>query len=249
MGTYVRFAVRRRWHHPVMELDLLKRYLEAGLSLEQIGALVDRSPSTVGYWVQKHRLSANGRDKYAARGALTAEQLQPLVDEGLTLTQMAERLNRSITTIRYWLAKLGISRGDVAYRKRQRRLQEAEATGIRKRLGECQRHGQTTFRLDSRGGWYCPQCTSEAVSKRRRRVKEVLVAEAGGQCVICGYDRYVGALQFHHRNPRHKAFHLAQNGMTRSLERAREEVRKCVLLCANCHAEVEAREVVLPAVL
>ena len=28
--------------------------------------------------------------------------------------------------------------------------------------------------------------------------------------------------------------------MTRSLERLREEAGKCVLLCANCHAEVES---------
>jgi hypothetical protein len=27
--------------------------------------------------------------------------------------------------------------------------------------------------------------------------------------------------------------------VARSLERCREEARKCVLLCANCHAEVE----------
>jgi hypothetical protein len=29
-------------------------------------------------------------------------------------------------------------------------------------------------------------------------------------------------------------------GVARSLVRARAEARKCVLLCANCHAEVEA---------
>ena len=65
--------------------------------------------------------------------------------------------------------------------------------------------------------------------------------------MICGYDRYIGALQFHHCDPRRKTFHLAHNGMTRSLERSREEVKKCVLLCANCHAEIEARRVMLPA--
>ena len=92
-----------------------------------------------------------------------------------------------------------------------------------------------------------PPVHFRSVSERRRRVKEILVAEAGGRCVICGYDCYIGALQFHHRDPRHKTFHLAQNGMTRSLERSREEVKKCVLLCANCHAEIEARMVKLPA--
>jgi hypothetical protein len=66
-----------------------------------------------------------------------------------------------------------------------------------------------------------------------------LVREAGGACVLCGYARYLGALQFHHRDPTTKRFSLAGGGIARSLERAREEAAKCVLLCANCHAEVE----------
>jgi hypothetical protein len=71
-------------------------------------------------------------------------------------------------------------------------------------------------------------------------VKQTLVDEAGGACQICGYRRYVGALQFHHLDPSTKNFHLASGGIARALDRQRAEARKCVLLCANCHAEVEA---------
>ena len=71
-------------------------------------------------------------------------------------------------------------------------------------------------------------------------VKETLVREAGGRCFICGYDRYAGALQFHHVDRNRKAFALSDQGISRSLARAREEARKCVLLCSRCHAEVEA---------
>jgi 5-methylcytosine-specific restriction endonuclease McrA len=77
------------------------------------------------------------------------------------------------------------------------------------------------------------------VTQRRRRVKATLVAEAGGECVVCGYDRHLGALQFHHVDPSEKQFALAAVGTALSLARARAEVAKCVLLCANCHAEVE----------
>jgi hypothetical protein len=78
------------------------------------------------------------------------------------------------------------------------------------------------------------------VSRRRRKVKAILVTEAGGSCVLCGYDRHIGALEFHHLDPAQKKFGLSMGGLARSLERARAEARKCVLLCANCHAEVEA---------
>jgi hypothetical protein len=72
-----------------------------------------------------------------------------------------------------------------------------------------------------------------------------VIAETGGCCAICGYDRNAAALQFHHVDPATKEFTL-RNGDTRSLERMRAEAAKCVLLCANCHAEVESGATPLP---
>ena len=80
----------------------------------------------------------------------------------------------------------------------------------------------------------------ERVAAYRRRVKEILVEEAGGKCRVCGYDIYIGALHFHHLDPSLKRFQVSRAGTTPALRAMREEARKCVLLCANCHAEVEA---------
>ena len=85
-----------------------------------------------------------------------------------------------------------------------------------------------------------PSVSLGQVTASRRRRKAILVAEAGGRCAACGYDRYAGALQFHHLDPAGKQFGVSAQGIPRSMERARAEARKCVLLCANCHAEVEA---------
>ena len=65
------------------------------------------------------------------------------------------------------------------------------------------------------------------------------MAEAGGECALCGYSHCPAALEFHHLDPATKEFSVSQRGVTRSFERALAEARKCVLLCANCHAEVE----------
>lgn len=73
----------------------------------------------------------------------------------------------------------------------------------------------------------------------RRRVKLTLIDEAGGQCQLCGYNKCAAALQFHHIDPAAKSFALSDDGVARSLDRARSEAAKCLLLCANCHAEVE----------
>lgn len=64
--------------------------------------------------------------------------------------------------------------------------------------------------------------------------------------MLCGYSRFDAALQFHHVDPAAKSFALSREGVTRSLAKARQEAEKCVLLCANCHAEVEGGFVELP---
>lgn len=75
--------------------------------------------------------------------------------------------------------------------------------------------------------------------RRRKKVKRLLVAEFGGECRLCGYSANVRALHFHHLDPSTKEFNLAFKGMTRGIAELRAEAQKCVLLCSNCHAEVE----------
>jgi 5-methylcytosine-specific restriction endonuclease McrA len=104
---------------------------------------------------------------------------------------------------------------------------------------DCERHGRTLHRKGSRGYFRCRRCSSEAVSRWRRKAKQTLVDEFGGRCAICGYDRSTAALEFHHVNPATKRFSIAQQGFGRSLDQLRAEAAKCVLLCSNCHAEVE----------
>jgi hypothetical protein len=105
---------------------------------------------------------------------------------------------------------------------------------------DCLRHGRTDFRLEGRGAYRCLKCRSERVATRRRQVKEILVAEAAGCCAICGYSEFACALQFHHLDPTTKSFAIGHQGITRGIDAMRLEAAKCVLLCANCHAALEA---------
>ena len=86
----------------------------------------------------------------------------------------------------------------------------------------------------------------KAVSKRRKKIREMSIDYLGGKCCICGYNRCSAALDFHHRNEDEKEFGLSQNGMTRSWERTKKEIDKCVLVCANCHREIHAGILQLP---
>lgn len=223
-----------------MEKEFLEECLAQGLSLEAIGKRVGKHESTVSHWLKKYGLEAVGAAKFTRRGALERNDLEVLVDGGATLSEMAETLERSIATIRYWLDRYDLKTAN----RRGRRLRCGK--GADTETFECRRHGRTEFVLEGRGYYRCKKCRSAAVARRRRKVKQQLVAEAGGSCILCGYSRCQAALQFHHVEPAGKEFHLSHHGHSRSIARSRAEAEKCVLLCANCHAEVEGGFATLP---
>lgn len=168
---------------------------------------------------------------------MDGDELKSLAAAGYTLREIAARLGVSVTVAQRRLGDAGLRTVRAEQRRAARQARELGADEVE---AECPRHGLTRHRRRPRGSFVCLRCRADSVARRRRKVKTILVAEAGGACMLCGYDRHPGALQFHHRDPAQKRFSLSAQGVTRSLERAREEARKCALLCANCHAEVEA---------
>lgn len=107
----------------------------------------------------------------------------------------------------------------------------------------CRRHGWTEFAnyapLTEGNRWRCKRCVGEAVRRRHHKVRRILIAEAGGCCAVCGYDRCVINLHFHHVDPATKAFNMSM-AAGKSEATYRTEMAKCVLVCANCHGEIEA---------
>jgi 5-methylcytosine-specific restriction endonuclease McrA len=78
----------------------------------------------------------------------------------------------------------------------------------------------------------------KAVAKRRRKMRQMALEYGGGKCKICGYKKCDWSLTFHHLDPSQKDFGLSSRGITRSWEKTKAELEKCILLCMNCHAEV-----------
>lgn len=113
------------------------------------------------------------------------------------------------------------------------------------KMAMCSKHGQVEFVREVNGRYRCKPCRNEAVSKRRRVVKCKLVNMLGGKCQICGYCRCQEALQFHHVDPSAKMFCISHNPC-KAWARVVKEASQCVLLCANCHAEVENGIIDLP---
>jgi hypothetical protein len=162
--------------------------------------------------------------------------LEERVRAGGTHRSIAEDLGVSTATVRHWLTRFRLETHETVSRRESRAAKSSRRISVQR---VCKKHGATRFALHTGGTYRCVRCRAEAVARRRRVVRATIIQEAGGCCTLCGYDQYPGALQFHHLEPREKEFALSGRGLTRSVDRLREEAKKCVLLCANCHAEVE----------
>lgn len=80
--------------------------------------------------------------------------------------------------------------------------------------------------------------SAQATSDFRRRRKENLITVCGKKCALCGYDRLPSALEFHHIDPSQKSYTIACGGTCHDLEKDLAEIKKCLLVCANCHREI-----------
>ena len=205
------------------------------MSLARIGRRFGMHEATVAERLRERGLSAAYRDRHAAKGGLQRAQLEALVAAGMSIAEIARDVERSKATVRHWLREYDLKTVRAEWRAATVSLAQAPGEIV---MRPCRAHGPTQFKRTSEGAYRCLLCRSEAVTRRRRKVKRVLVEEAGGACEICGYDRCVTALEFHHIVPEEKSFALSVRS-ARSLDSLREEARKCALLCANCHCEVE----------
>lgn len=83
----------------------------------------------------------------------------------------------------------------------------------------------------------CPACAIEYVNNRRRNQKILSVNYKGGKCEICGYNKCIEALEFHHKDPSKKDMNISNTGTVFS-DKVKAELDKCILVCSNCHREL-----------
>ena len=91
---------------------------------------------------------------------------------------------------------------------------------------------ENKFETKSSTRIYCYECSGES-TRLDNETRKLL----GGKCCVCGYDRCIDALEFHHKNPSIKEFKLG-SGNTMSWKEYKSEALKCMLVCSNCHKEI-----------
>jgi len=70
----------------------------------------------------------------------------------------------------------------------------------------------------------------------KKRIEEIKLKQG---CEICGYNKCATALCFHHKPNEKKLFEISKwyTKVTNWLE-IQKEIKKCLILCLNCHAEI-----------
>lgn len=77
---------------------------------------------------------------------------------------------------------------------------------------------------------------TQYINTYNKKRKMMMISGFGNKCQCCGYDKCVSALEFHHLDPTKKELTLSRSIL--SWEKTKQELKKCICVCANCHREI-----------
>lgn len=177
------------------------------------------------------------------------EKMVELFDNGLNYTQIANRLECSKGTISYHLTSF------IKKRKKEKAdlIKNIEKSLPKNREEFIKSYGSVLthrekqyflnnfYKLPDKGSKK-GNVPKEYYQTKRYRIKKEMVEYKGGECEMCGYQKSLRALQFHHKDPSKKDFNIG--GITAMNENVKKELDKCILVCANCHSEIHDNNMV-----
>lgn len=172
------------------------------------------------------------------------EKMIKLFDDGWNYTQIASKLDCSKGTISHHLSLF------VKERKKQKkefieniksnlpkdRNELIELYGNKLTFREKQYFFNTFYKLPDMGSRVNGKVPNEYYRNKRYKIKKEMVEYKGGSCELCGYNKSLRALQFHHKNPSEKDFTISSTICMNEI--VKKELDKCMLVCANCHSEI-----------
>lgn len=168
------------------------------------------------------------------------DKYEELVNQRKSTYDIAKELGVAQTTVRYWLKQYGLRTNPI------HKCYTYTATGIdqtKRTCPQCQKTkdvNSDNFYIIKKTGKphaWCKKCNDKIAYEKQLERKRKAVEYKGGRCCVCGYNRYIGALDFHHIDPSVKEFNISHL-RSYSWGNVKSEVDKCVLVCKNCHSEI-----------
>lgn len=147
------------------------------------------------------------------------DQVVDLLSQGLNKKQVSERLGIGYSTVRKYSKGIDTS---------------SLRCSLHWTCKVCNMSGKENFYESKKN--ICKKCWNDSCREHRKKLKRrYLEKRKQTSCQRCGYDRYIGAISFHHRDPNQKDPDWTKNW---GWKRMKVELDKCDILCHNCHAEV-----------
>lgn len=180
------------------------------------------------------------------RTDITKEMLSAYTEKGVSSYIIANNIGVPVSTVKFWLKKFQLKivpcSGKNCLPNGIISKNEEENTHYKcARCKEIQLISKENFyfKKDSKVHSWCRKCNDKYALHKIRDVKLRCVQYKGGKCTVCSYSKYIGALEFHHIDPSAKDYNISK---LRSYcwENIKKELKKCVLLCSNCHREFHA---------
>ncbi len=147
--------------------------------------------------------------------------LEAYIDLDYSTRKIAELENLSQTNVRHWLKKYNLSTNKKQFNKKEYSC-------------DCGETNPKMFYGTSKQK--CSKCHNMRTIESGKNNRLFAVNHLGGCCKSCGYNKYTGALDIHHLDPNIKDKNFrSMRGWCK--ERILNEIKNCILLCRNCHAE------------
>ena len=166
---------------------------------------------------------------------MNKEYLENKLEEGFSTNQIAKELNLTGAGVRYYMKKW-----DLQSKHQSIQDKKCYRTDTHKQCPKC-KDIKTLDNFDKRSNGniqsYCRKCFNDNRYSLLKQHKITLIKEFGGECIKCGYNKNISALEFHHLNSKDKDFHFGSTNTT-NIDKIRQELSKCILVCANCHREI-----------
>jgi hypothetical protein len=178
------------------------------------------------------------------------EKILEFYKNGMSYNQISVQLNCSKGTISYYLSSLVLDKKAIQKEKKQKLIENIKNNPPENKDIFLERYGEkltkkeiimfiSNFYKKEGKGLRRGNIPKEYHVKRRKDIKKELVEYKGGCCIVCGYNKSLRSLHFHHLDPSKKDFSISRKWDKLGLnESVKKELDKCVLLCANCHGEV-----------